>query len=249
MLKSAVLIFVLGISMVRLEAQDAIFGLNFSYNYQIPFGDLADKYSNNSNFGGHLIYKHNKNWTAELGGDFLFGSDYKDLNFLGSMVTDGFVIGNNLQPEVPQVEGRGGHFYGMIGKIFPLSKENLNSGLHAKLGLGYLFYNALVRSDPVTMPQISGNYLAGYNRLEAGISLNGYLGYTIFSKEGFINGSAGIQVTNTNTSYLNNWDYAKNESTEGKTFSNWLLGPKLTMTLILKRFTVTQTGKDGYFYN
>ncbi|MFY7861068.1 MAG: hypothetical protein ACOVP5_02495, partial [Chitinophagales bacterium] len=112
-----------------------------------------------------------------------------------------------------------------------------------------LFYEALVKADPNRIPQISGNYLAGYNRLETGLSMGGYIGYTLFSNDRFVNGSIGIQTIYFNSTYLNNWDYAQNRSLEGLSFSNILIGPKLSMVVILKKFEKAQGVKDEFFYN
>ncbi len=237
------------LSISSLNSQNAIIGFAGSYSYQIPMLDLGNKYTNNSNIGLGFLFKAKSNWTAEVGGQFMFGSDYIDREQLGTMVTNGFVIGDIYQPEVPIIEGRGGHFCFEVGKIINLSKKNKNSGLHVKAGLGYLFYEALVKADPNKIPQISGNYLAGYNRLETGLSMSGYIGYTLFSDDRFVNGSIGLQSIYFNSSYLNNWDYAQNKSLEGFNFSNMLIGPKLSMVVILKKFEKSQGVKDGFFYN
>lgn len=238
------------ISISQLSSQDMKIAFAASYMYQVPMGDLSDQYGNNSNVGGNLNIKFPSNWTLGMEGQILFGSTYKDMRFLGNMVnSDGFIIGTNFSPEIPEVQGRGGNFFLEAGKIFPTSKENKNSGIHVKAGLGYLFYSALVIADQRMITQISGEYSDGYNRLQSGLSYNSYLGYTFYSKNKLINGSLGLQMTYANMKYEGNIDFATGKPLDKSGFSNILIGPKLSFYLILKTINKTEAKTDGYYYN
>lgn len=230
--------------------QDTKIAFSAHYTYQFPMGDLSKFYGNNSNIGGNLNIKFVNNFTLGVEGQFLFASQYKDLSLLGNMVTsDGFIIGKNESIETPQVEGRGGNFFVEVGKIFPLNKSNLNSGLHVKAGLGYIFYSAYVNVDPNVVTQLKDNYPNGYSRLQSGMSVNTFVGYTLYGKDKLINGSAGLQLTYASMKYDGNIDYATSLPIDKTSFSNFLLGPKISFSLLLKTIKKQDPKSDGYFYN
>jgi hypothetical protein len=237
--------------------QTAVIGFSPHYMYQLPFGDIEKKFTANSNVGGSIHLKLKNNWTFGIEGQYIFASNYKDLSLIGSATTDGgFVIGKDLGSgydgytiETPAIEGRGANFFVEFGKLFPLMKHNRDCGLHLKAGLGTIYYKATITIDDLLAKQISDNYSAGYNRQESGISYNFYTGYTFYGESRFLNGSIGIQYTYFNSSYSNTYDYAYNRSLQGFSFSNFLIGPKASMTIILKSFDKKDDSKDGYYYN
>jgi hypothetical protein len=236
---------------MKADAQDTKIAFTAHYLYQIPMGDLSQYYGNNSNVGANVNIKLTNNFTFGLEGQYLFGSRYKDFSLLGSMVTaDGFIIGKNQSIEVPEIEGRGGNFFAEIGKIFPLSNKNKNSGIHAKFGLGYMFYTAYTNSDVSIVTQLQGNYSSGYNRHQSGLSFNSFIGYTFYGSDKLINGSAGIQMTYASMKYDGTVDFASGQSNEGKpSFGNILIGPKISFSILLKTIKRVDPKADGYFYN
>jgi hypothetical protein len=245
------LIIIASILAGHIFAQDTKIAFTAHYSYQIPMGDLSQFYCNNSNVGANVNIKLASNFTLGLEGQFMFGSKYKDFSLLGGMVTsDGFIIGKNQSIEVPEIEGRGGNFFAEIGKIFPLGKSNLNSGLHGKFGLGYMFYSAYTNAEINTVTQLGGNYRDGYNRLQSGISFNSYIGYTLYGKDKLINGSAGVQMIYSSMKYDGTIDFATGKSNEGLApFSNILIGPKVSFSVLLKTIKRVDPKSDGYFYN
>lgn len=232
-------------------SQDTKFAFTGHYSYQLPAGDLSSLYGNNSNVGGNINVKLSNNFTFGIEGQFIFGSSFKDYSLLGNMVTsDGFIIGTGMSPEVPDLEGRGGNFFVEIGKIFPLYKSNLNSGLHAKFGLGYAFYSTYVNIDQKIVTQLSGNYSQGYNRLQSGLSYNSFLGYTFYGKDKFFNASAGIQIMYSSMTSQGTVDFATGIPIDNaKSNSNFLIGSKVSFSIILKTINRVDPKADGFFYN
>lgn len=236
-------------SSLSLIGQSTIIGVSPHYSYQVPFGDLSAKFSNNSNIGVNVNIKLKSNWTISAEGQFIFGSDYKDLTILGYMVTSGgFIIGKDQSIETPAFEGRGGNFFAEMGRIFPLSGKNPNCGVHIKAGVGYMYYKATSNADDLVVLQLSKNYIDGYNRMESGLSINLYGGYTFYGENRFVNGSIGLQLIYFNSKYSSLQTYAFPNPMPNSSFSNFLLGPKVSMTIILKEFKGKTTG-DEYFYN
>lgn len=236
-------------------SQATIIGVSPHFMYQFPLGDLGTKFSSNSNFGANVNLKLKSNWTFGIEGQYIFGSDYKDYTNFGSAITSGgFVIGrdpgfNDYTVESPSIEGRGGNFFLELGRILPLSKKDLNSGIHIKAGAGVIYYKTTLFIDEIYAKQFSGGYSIGYNRQESGTSFNFYTGYTFYSENRFLNGSIGIQYIYFNSTYSNTYDYANNKSVAGSSFSNFLIGPKVSMTIIIRSFEQKGKGADDYFYN
>lgn len=218
--------------------------------YQFSMLDVSKDYGSNSNLGGNLNVKFENNFTLGVEGQFMFGSKYKDLSFLGDMVTSsGGIIDNELNTSIPEVDGRGGNFFIEGGKIFPMNNSNKNSGWHLKMGAGYMFYSAYVSADTKLITQLSGQYSDGYNRLESGWSATSFIGYTYFSKNKTVNGSLGIQGIYSSTKYEGNVDFATGNPVDKSTKSNLWIGPKASVTLVLKRFKKDIAPSDGYYYN
>lgn len=231
--------------------QDAFIYISPHYMYQFPMGKIGGEYTKNSNIGANLSIKLPSNLTLGAEGQYLFGGNYKDLNFLGSMVTSGgFILGENLVIENPVIESRGGNFLLEVGKIFPSNKKkNASSGWHIKAGLGYLFYSVYANVSTSVVTQLGGSYDNGYNRLESGLSFNSFFGYTFFSKNKMLNGSAGLQGIYTSTKYQGTIDFATGQPLDKSARSSFLLGPKVSISIVLKRFRKEVAEGDGYFYN
>ena len=151
------------LSVKILASQETFFGGTAHYMYQFLSGDVSQHYGSNNNLGFNLNVKLRNNITLGVEGQFLFGSQYKDLSVLGNMVTSGgFIIGEDNSIETPELEGRGGNFFVEVGKIFSLNNKNKNSGLHIKGGVGYLFYSAYNTADVRSVTQLSGEYFNGF---------------------------------------------------------------------------------------
>lgn len=236
--------------MLSAKAQETFIGGTAHYMYQLPAGDIAKQYGSNSNVGFNFNIKLANNFTFGIEGQYMFGSKYTGDSLLGDMVTsNAFIIGENNIIEVPEIDGRGGNFFAEVGKIFPLNQKNKNSGLHIKGGIGYVFYSVYTDADVQSITHLRGDYANGYNRLESGWSLNSYIGYTLYSKNKMINGSIGLQAIYTNTKLQGVYDYAKAAPPDQTTRSSLFIGPKLGVTVVLKRFMKQDPKSDGYFYN
>lgn len=234
----------------HLYSQETFIGASAHYMHQFPIGAIAEQYGSNNNVGLNFNVKLSSNLTLGLEGQYMFGSTYKDATVLGDMVTSGgFVVGGNSSIEIPELDGRGANFFVEIGKIFPLNDKNKNSGLHIKGGIGYLFYSVYSNIDVRTITQLGGNYADGYNRLESGMSINTFMGYTLYSKNKMVNGSFGLQAIYTSTKYQGVLDYATGLVPDANVRSSLLIGPKLNITIVLKRFIKQDPKSDGYFYN
>lgn len=219
-----------------------------SFSFQYPMGDNTSLYGVHSKADMHVSYKTKSNWTFGFGGGFGFGAQIKDLTLLGDMVSSGFVIGKNASIEQPSLEGRIGTFNVEIGKIIPVFPKSKISGLHFKVGVGYLSQKTITTIDGNIVPQLNDNYAGLYNQSMAGLSLTQFIGYTYFSRDKLINFTFGFEHNIAFVKSLNTWDVKTNTSIADKKATYRYFGPKFTFTIPLyikdkKYFEKT------YFYN
>lgn len=168
-----------------------------TYSYQIPGGDLKDRFGNNSNIGGGALFKSKGNWLIGAEANYLFGEKIKnDGNVLGGIVTkEGYVIdANGTYTEVRMYE-RGFWAGGKLGKLFPIFGPNPNSGIALILGGGYLQHKIRIEDKNNAAPQLKKKYLKGYDRLTDGYGINGFLGYFYLGNRKILSFYGGIEYT------------------------------------------------------
>src|SRR5690349_5736491 len=70
--------------------------VQLSYQFQVPFADLADRFGTNNSFGAGLIFKMKKNYL--IGGEInlITGGNIKEDTIIDGLLTSqGFLIGVN----------------------------------------------------------------------------------------------------------------------------------------------------------
>jgi hypothetical protein len=184
--------------MVAQEIKDstiALVAVQANYAQQLPGGDMADRFGTNSNIGLGAFRKLRNNITLGAEGSFLFGNKVVEPGILRNVL--------NSAGQVVDAEGkmadiflfeRGWTVFGTVGRIFPLFGPNPNSGLHLKLGGGFMRHKIRVQTQKNVVPQLEGDNLEGYDRLVAGPAGLFYLGYQHFSDRGRINFHIGLEV-------------------------------------------------------
>ena len=168
---------------------------HFSYSYQVPGGDVAERYGNNSTIGGGFKVKTKKNFIFSLDYNFIFGNDVKNVSSVLSMVEthDGFIIDGNGTYALYAVYERGHNMNFSFGKILPVLQVNPNSGLMIYGGVGYLLHRLKIDNQHRTAPQISDDYALGYDRLTGGVALNQFVGYFYMGNSRILNFYAGFE--------------------------------------------------------
>jgi hypothetical protein len=167
-----------------------------TFGYQLPGGDMADRFGNNFNVGGVFLWKLKNNLIFGFEGDFLFGDDVKENTILNKYKTpDGNIIDEHGHYATVILYERGLKFEFRVGKIFPVIGPNKNSGLMANLGIGYMQHKIRIETPESSIPYISGEYSKGYDRLSTGPSLTEFIGYMNFSNSRLVNFYAGLEFT------------------------------------------------------
>ena len=167
----------------------------FSYGWQIPGGDLSERYGDNFSLGLQTDFlTANSQWLFGLSGQFLFGSNVKTDVLSGLRTPEGFIIGNDRQPASIQLRERGFYLGVEGGRLFALSSDNPRSALRLTLGGGLLQHQIRLQNDPLrSVPQIEGPYEKGYDRLTNGLALRQYIGYQLLGTDRRANFSVGIE--------------------------------------------------------
>jgi hypothetical protein len=167
-----------------------------TFGYQLPGGDMADRFGNNFNVGGVFLWKLKNNLIFGFAGDFIFGDDVKENTILDKYKTpDGNIIDEHGHYATVLLYERGLKFEIRIGKIFPVIGPNKNSGLMANLGLGYMQHKIRIETPESSIPYISGDYSKGYDRFSTGPALTEFIGYMNFSNSRLVNFYAGFEFT------------------------------------------------------
>ena len=168
---------------------------NFTYAFQLPGGDVADRYGFNSTIGGGAMYKSSKNLLLSLDFNFIFGNKIHNADTIMWMVEtqSGHVIDGNGTFALYAIYERGYSLNFRIGKIFNVLSPNPNSGLMVMAGIGFLNHRMKIDNQHRTAPQISDDYAKGYDRLTGGITFNEFIGYFFMGKSRAANFYAGFE--------------------------------------------------------
>lgn len=199
------------------DSSEKVFMLCPSFAYQLPGGNLADRFGYNFNVGGSFMLKTKNNWLFGVEGQFLFGDQVNENHILDSISTQqGFVIGTNGGYADIFLYERGFHFLAKAGKVFPLISPNKNSGVTATIGVGLLQHKIRIQNDDENAPQVSGDYVKGYDRLTNGLSLTESIGWLYLGKNHIANFTFSFEFTQAFTknrrSY--NFDEMRKDETE-----------------------------------
>lgn len=171
--------------------------LNMTYSGQLPGGDLSARFGPSMSVGGGLEFMAAKgNFIIGVEGFYLFGTEVREDVIAPLRTPEGFIIGNDKSYAEIELRQRGLYAGLLIGKLFALSNRNPRAGIRATLSAGILQHKIRIQEDPFrVVPQLTGAYLKGYDRLSNGLAFNQFLGYQMLSTDKRINFFAGIECT------------------------------------------------------
>lgn len=205
--------------------------VNLSFSFQTPMGDNADRYGWNNSAGVGLDYLSSKNFIIGANTDYLFGTRVKEDVLANIRNSDGQIIGNNRAISNIKLTQRGWNSNIYFGKLFPVSKKDYRSGIRVTLGGGFLQHKIRIQQDPQSLvPQTTGEYRKGYDRLSNGFSLRQFIGYQKVSVDKRINFIFGAELIQGFTQNQRAWDFDLQAKDEGKYF-DFLLGGKFSWTI------------------
>lgn len=186
---------VLGQNQVR---DSALFDphVSISYAYQLPGGDMANRFGNNHNIGLGFHIKSKTNWYYGFQGTYLTGNRVlHEEGFLSNlMVDDGYILDNQGQLAKISIQQRGFSLTADGGYLFPVLGPNKNSGILLYGGVGFLQHKIRIEHQEHEIAQLEGDYLKGYDRLTNGLMLHQFAGYYYMSNYKLINFYLGVEA-------------------------------------------------------
>ena len=183
--------------------------LHVSYAYMLPGADMADRFGGNSSIGGGVNLKFKKNWLIGADFNYLFGNKVKGADSLFSSIEteDGFIINRDGELDAPLVFERGYYISLRFGKLFPIWSPNKNSGPFVMASAGYFQHKIRIENANNTIPQVTGDYKKGYDKLSSGIGISEFIGYMYFGNSRFVSFYGGFEFTQAFTRSRRTYDF------------------------------------------
>src|SRR5574344_166384 len=156
---------------------------------KIKLGTMSDLYKSPFlDFGLDFIYKTKSNWLYTFEGDLFFGNDNlknrsQRMSNLFTHDSTSIIIGTNGSDATVTCYNRGLSLKAGIGKVFPFSAKNPNSGLFGKLSAGWMQNQTVFMINEVNAPQIDDNYAHLYDHQRRGVMLSESFGYLWMSNK------------------------------------------------------------------
>lgn len=164
-----------------------------------PSGILNDRFGYFKSTGIRFAYKNKHNWMLGALGEYYFGKDIKEGDILGAILaTDGSIITNDGLLGEAKLYARSYFVGATVGKLIPLEKHYLNTGIAIWTSLGYWQHKVRINNDD-NIYSLSDAYKAGYDRLTSGIGLQQQVEYFYMSRKRLVNFSVGLDF---NIGYL-----------------------------------------------
>ena len=218
--------------------------LSLSYAYQLPAGDLKDRFLGNSSLGLDFLIKNRKNYLFGIDGRFLFRDTIKQNTILNPISTsNGFIIDRFGEVAEVFLYERGYTFTFKFGKMFAFNKPNPNSGVVVLLGVGGMIHKIKIFNKDDTAPQITGNYKKGYDRFTTGLMLSEFVGYQYLSNSRLFNFFVGFEFNQGFTKNRRSLDFDTMQKDETKR-KDLLNGFRVGWTLPLYK----KVAREYYYY-
>lgn len=218
--------------------------VHLSYSFQTPKGDMVNRYGWNNTAGIGVDYLSSENWIFGTQVDYLFGTRVKEDVLASLRNQKGELIGNNRSIANIRLTQRGWNANLLVGKLIPFRKEDRLFGIRATAGIGILQHKIRIQQDPASLvPQTTGDYRKGYDRLSNGIAFTEFIGIQKISANKKINFIFGLELVQGFTKSRREWDFDKMARDENK-YIDLLIGGKVAWTI---PFEIGAKGEDVYY--
>lgn len=169
--------------------------VRFQFASFIPGGDYEKSFGNTYSVGGAIGYKSGSNWQFDIESGYFFGADVKREDMLNGIINSAGDA-TDLDGELVRIvfDIRAINIFSSVGKIFPLSTKNNNSGILLKAGVGYLQHRIKIDFRDGEVFQLNDEMLKGYDRLHTGIALKQFIGYQYYGESNLFNFYVGFEM-------------------------------------------------------
>ena len=180
---------------------------SLGYAYQLPGGDLQDRFGPNFSLNLQLEYLTRQDWGYRLEGGYLFGTQVKEDVLANLRTREGNIIGNDRAPADIQLRQRGWYLGAGLSRWFRMGSAS-RSGLLLSGTAGLLQHRIRIQDDPLSaVPQLDDTFKKGYDRLANGLYLTEFIGYRYLANDRRINFYAGLEFTQAFTRNRRSFDY------------------------------------------
>jgi hypothetical protein len=209
-----ILIFLIPISR-NIQAQSSLkdssithFMVSPGISFQIPGGDLKNRFGVNSAISLSFDYKMKNQFSIGMDGSFLFGNQIKETSILdGLRTSDGDIIDADGNIADILIFERGFTTSFHAGYLLTWKKPNPNSGIFFNAGIGFIQHKIRIEHNNNAIPSLEGDYLKGYDRLTNGILITEFIGYRYLSNKRLLNFFAGIECMQGFTKNRRDYNY------------------------------------------
>jgi hypothetical protein len=216
------------------------------YAYQVPGGDMADRFGNNSDIGAGFQIKLKSNWLLGTEFNYLWGSKVKngDEILKNVLTSDGNLINIGGMYAIFDLFERGYTITGYVGKVIPVLSPNPNSGIYFRAGVGYMQHWIRIQvQEQESVPWMDDDYAKGYDRLSSGLTINEFIGYLFLGNTRIFNFYAGFEFVQAWTKNRRDVNFDTGEKDDKLRF-DILTGFKIGWVIPLYK----RTPSDYYFY-
>ena len=212
--------------------------------FQLPAGDIADRFGFNSTIGFGYQHKTKGNWLYMTDLNFIFGNEINQDSLIQNLINqDGFVISDNGQVANVSFFERGFYTTFRVGKVIPLSSSNLNSGLMLMAGGGFLQHKIHIKVEDDMAAALRGDYQKGYDRMSNGFSAAQFVGYLHMGKNRLYSYFIGFEVVEGWTQNRRSMNFDTMRRDEEARF-DMLYGIKIGWCIPFRQ----RLAKDYYYY-
>jgi hypothetical protein len=176
--------------------------MDFSFGALVPQGNLSERFGTGGEVGIGAHVKTRSNWYLGVSSRFGFGASVSQPGLLSNLLTPaGELIDNEGQVALVTITGRSGRISADLGYLFPSRgmRSNANSGWLFKVGVGSFHHRIHFENTENIIAQLEEPYLAGYDRLTWGWSIEPFIGYWYMSPAKRVNWFAGFSALGAKT--------------------------------------------------
>ena len=205
--------------------------VNLSFSVQNPGGDLDNRYgrSNAAGIGVEILGRSNFIYGVNV--DYLFGTRVREDVLAPLRNSDGDILGNNRSIAAIRLTQRGVNANILFGKLISFNKNKPRRGLRVTVAGGILQHKIRIQQDPQSLvPQTTGEYRKGYDRLTNGFAFTEFIGYQIVSPSKKINFILGLEFVQGLTQSQRDWNFDQRLQDNNQYF-DVLLGGKFAWTI------------------
>ena len=185
--------------------------------YNHPGGDFAERFNGSGQVGAAFNLKFKSNIFLGVQGSYLFSQGIKDPEYRDYLENeDGWITNFYGEPGIVAEKLDGFTVSAHIGYIIPVLNPNPNSGIMVSGGMGFMQHKIWIEERGNNIPQLTDEYIKGYDRLCNGLMTKQFLGYMFFHEKATWNFYAGFEFTQGYTQNRRSWDFIEERKIDEK---------------------------------